>query len=305
MAQAALEIDRISKRYGDLIALRELSLRVAAGELVGLVGGDGAGKTSAIRISAGVLSADSGTVRYNGRPIDSRDRAGIGYLPAERGLYPQLRLVEQLVYLGELFGLDINDAHREAERWLDRFGMRGFRSRRINTLPPADQQRAQLAIALMPNPDVLVFDEPFTDLDPLGVDVLSSVLREKAESGAAVLISSASFDIAERICDRICVLHNGQSVAVGGVAELRTGHLDTVVVDAPDAPPGWADNLPGTRVRAAAGTRIVLEIDADADDQVILATALSTGTVREFSRQRCSLRERFGELLGPGGRKTW
>lgn len=304
MAQAALEIDRISKRHGDLIALRELSLRVAEGELVGLVGGDGAGKTTAIRISAGVLAADSGTVRWRERTITERQRAGIGYLPAERGLYAQLRLVEQLVYLGELHGLDINDAHREAEHWLDRFGMRGLRSRRINTLAPADQQRAQLAIALMTDPRVLVFDEPFNDLDQLGIDVLGNVLREKAERGAAVLFSSARFDIAERICDRICVIHNGQSVAVGGVAELRAGEVDTVVVDAPEAPLGWADNLPGTRVRAASGSRIVLEIDAEADDQVILATALSTGTVREFSRQRCSLTERFGELLGRGGR-TW
>ncbi|HEX4226430.1 MAG TPA: ATP-binding cassette domain-containing protein [Pseudonocardiaceae bacterium] len=304
MARAALEIDRISKRYGDLIALRELSLHVAEGELVGLVGGDGAGKTTTIRISAGVLAADSGTVRWRERTITERQRDAIGYLPAERGLYAQLRLVEQLVYLGELYGLDINDAHREAEHWLDRFGMRGFRSRRINTLPPADQQRAQLAIALMTNPRVLVFDEPFNDLDQVGVDVLANVLREKADSGAAVLFSSDTFDIAERICDRICVIHNGASVAVGGVAELRAGDLDTVVVDAPDAPPGWADNLPGTRVRTANGSRIVLEIDAEADDQVILATALSTGTVREFSRQPCSLTERFGELLGSGGR-TW
>lgn len=304
MAQAALEIDRISKRYGDLIALRELSLRVDAGDLVGLVGGDGAGKTTTIRIGAGVLPADSGTVRWRERPITARQRDGVGYLPAERGLYPQLRLVEQLVYLGELNGLHINDAHREAEHWLDRFGMRGFRSRRIATLLPADQQRAQLAIALMTNPQVLVFDEPFNDLDRVGVDVLGNVLREKADNGAAVLFSSAGFDIAERICDRICVIHNGQSVAVGGIAELRVGDLDTVVVDAPDAPPGWADNLPGTRVRAVSGSRIVLEIDAAADDQVILATALSTGTVREFSRQQCSLTERFGELLGSGGR-TW
>jgi ABC-2 type transport system ATP-binding protein len=302
VAQAALEIDRISKRYGELTALRELSLRVDAGELVGLVGGARAGKTTAIRITAGVLPADTGTVRWRERPIDIRQRDAIGYLPAERGLYPQLRLVEQLVYLGELHGLPINDAHREAERWLDRFGMRGFRSRRINSLPPADQQRAQLAIALMPGPEVLAFDEPFTDLDPVGVDVLSNVLREKANSGAAVLFSAAAFDIAERICDRICLLHNGQSVAVGTPAQLRTGHLDTVIVDAPDAPPGWADNLPGTRVRAIAGSRIVLEIDAEADDQVILATALSTGTVREFSRQQCSLTERFGDLLGG---RTW
>lgn len=304
MAHAALEIDRIGKRYGDLTALRELSLRVDEGELVGLVGGDGAGKTTAIRISAGLLGADTGTVRWRGRPITPQRRDGVGYVPAERGLYPQLRLVEQLVYLGELHGLPVNDAHREAERWLDRFGMRGFRSRRIHTLPPADQQRAQLAVALIPDPEVLVFDQPFTDLDVAGIDVLVDVLREKAASGAAVLFSSAGFEIAERICDRICVLHNGASVAVGGVAQLRAGHLDTVIVDAPEAPPGWADNLPGTRVRAVTGTRIELEIDADADDQVILATALSTGTVREFSRAQCSLAERFRELLGSGGR-TW
>ncbi len=298
MAHAALDIDRISKRYGDLTALRELSLRVDAGELVGLVGGAGAGKTTAIRITAGVLPADSGTVRWRELPISIRRRDGVGYLPAQRGLYPQLRLVEQLVYLGELHGLPINDAHREAEHWLDRFGMRGLRSRRINTLSPADQQRAQLAIALMPDPQVLVFDQPFTDLDRIGIDVLSNVLREKANTGAAVLFSCADFDIAERICDRICILHNGQPISVGTPAELRTGYLDTVTVDAPDAPPGWADNLPGTRVRAVTGSRIVLEIDADADDQVILATALSTGTVREFSRQQCSLAERFGDLLG-------
>lgn len=302
MAHAALEIDRIGKRYGDLTALRELSLRVDGGELVGLVGGGGAGKTTAIRISAGLLGADTGSVRWRERLITPQHRDGVGYLPAERGLYPQLRLVEQLVYLGELHGLPINDAHREAERWLDRFGMRGFRSRRIHTLPPADQQRAHLAIALIADPEVLVFDQPFTDLDAAGIDVLSDVLREKAAAGSSVLFSSAGFEIAERICDRICVLHNGVSVAVGAVAELRTGHLDTVIVDAPDAPPGWAENLPGTRVRAVTGTRLVLEIDADADDQVILATALSTGTVREFSRQQASLAERFGELLGPGGR---
>ncbi|HEY4456154.1 MAG TPA: ATP-binding cassette domain-containing protein [Pseudonocardiaceae bacterium] len=302
MAHAALEIDRIGKRYGDLTALRDLSLRVDGGELVGLVGGDGAGKTTAIRISAGLLATDTGAVRWRERPISPQRRDGIGYLPAKRGLYPQLRLVEQLVYLGELHGLPINDAHREAERWLDRFGMRGLRSRRVHTLPPADQQRAQLAIALIADPEVLVFDQPFTDLDTAGIELITDVLREKASAGVAVLFSSAGFDIAERICDRICVLHNGVSVAVGAVAELRTGHLDTVIVDAPDAPPGWADNLPGTRVRAVTGTRHVLEIDADADDQVILATALSTGTVREFSRQQASLAERFGELLGSGGR---
>jgi ABC-2 type transport system ATP-binding protein len=304
VAHAALEIDRIGKRYGDLTALRDLSLRVGGGELVGLVGGDGAGKTTAIRISAGLLGADTGTVRWREQLITPQQRDGVGYLPAERGLYPQLRLVEQLVYLGELHGLPINDAHREAERWLDRFGMRGFRSRRIHTLPPADQQRAHLATALIADPEVLVFDQPFTDLDAAGIDVLIDVLREKATAGSAVLFSSAGFEIAEQLCDRICVLHNGVSVAVGGLAELRTGHLDTVIVDAPDAPPGWAENLPGTRVRAVTGTRLVLEIDADADDQVILATALSTGTVREFSRQHASLAERFGELLGPGGR-TW
>ena len=299
MAQAALEIDRISKRYGGLTALNEFSLRVDAGELFGLVGGVGAGKTTAIRIAAGVLPADSGAVRWHGQPIGDDLRSRIGYLPAQHGLYPQLRLVEHLVYLGELQGLSVNNAHRNAEIWLDRFGLRGHRMHQLRSLTPTERQLAQLAIALIADPDVLIFDEPYTDLDQLSVDVVSNVLRERTSSGGAVLFTSSGTGLAEQLCDRIGILHNGHIVADGTAAELRAGDTDTVVVDAPDAPPGWADNLPGARVRTVTGSRIVLELDAHADDQAILAAALSTGPVREFSRQRCSLTERFGQVLDP------
>jgi ABC-2 type transport system ATP-binding protein len=298
VAQAALEIDRISKRYGGRTALSELSMRVDAGELFGLVGGTGAGKTTTIRIAAGVLPADSGLVTWQGRPIEEEPREQIGYLPGQRGLYPQLRLVEQLVYLGELHGLPVNTAHRNAEIWLDRFGLRAYRAHRIHTLTASERQLAALAIALIAEPEVLVLDEPFTDLDPLGVDVVRNVLRERAMGGAAVLFSSVGLDLVEDLCDRIGILHNGGLVAVGSAEELRADNPDTVVIDAPDAPSGWAENLPGSRIRSAAGSRIVLELDAHTDDQAILAAALSTGGVREFRRQRCSLAERFGELLG-------
>ncbi len=298
MAQAVLDIDRISRRYGGSTALDELSVQVNGGELVGLVGGAGAGKTSAIRIAAGILPADSGTVRWHGRPLDEDSRARIGYLPAERGFYPRLRLVEHLVYLGELHGLSVNDAHRNAEIWLDRFGLRGRRMHQLRSLTANEQQLAQLAIALIAEPEVLLCDEPFTDLDPLGVDVLGTVLREKATAGTAVLFSSTDPDLAERICDRVCIIHNGRTVAVGSPAELRADDGDTVIVDAPDAPPGWARGLPGSRVRAVNGSRIVLDIDPNTDEQAILAVALSTGPVREFSRRRRSLAERFGVALG-------
>ncbi|MBM7811656.1 ABC-2 type transport system ATP-binding protein [Saccharothrix algeriensis] len=297
MAQGVLEVDRVSKRYGEVVALREMTFDVRAGELFGFVGSNGAGKTTTMRIALGVLAADSGEVRWNGEPVTLETRRRIGYMPEERGLYPKMKVLDQLVYLAELHGLSTNEALRSAETWVARLGLRDRRGDEVQRLSLGNQQRVQLAAALVHEPDVLVLDEPFSGLDPVAVDVMSTVLREKAATGVPVVFSSHQLDLVERLCDRVGIVRSGSLVASGTVDELRAGGAVRLVVDAPGARAGWADALPGTRVVAAEGTRVVLELAPGADDQAVLHAALATGPVREFSRQRPSLAELFRSVV--------
>ncbi|MEV8438452.1 ATP-binding cassette domain-containing protein [Actinosynnema sp. NPDC051121] len=297
MAQGVLEVDRISKRYGEVVALDGMTFDVRAGELFGFVGSNGAGKTTAMRIALGVLAADSGEVRWNGEPITFRTRRRIGYMPEERGLYPKMKVLDQLVYLAELHGMSTNAAHRSAEDWIARLGVRDRRHDEVQKLSLGNQQRVQLAAALVHEPDVLVLDEPFSGLDPVAVDVMSAVLREKAASGVPVVFSSHQLDLVERLCDRVGIVRRGTLVASGSVDELRAGGESKLVVDAPLAPAGWADDLPGVRSAHTSSGRTVLEVASDVDDQAVLHAALATGPVHEFSRQRPSLTELFRSVV--------
>ncbi|MBB5956478.1 ABC-2 type transport system ATP-binding protein [Saccharothrix tamanrassetensis] len=297
MAQGVLEIDRVSKRYGEVVALRDMTFDVRAGELFGFVGSNGAGKTTTMRIALGVLAADAGEVRWNGAPVTLETRRRIGYMPEERGLYPKMKVLDQLVYLAELHGMSTNDAHRSAENWVARLGLRDRRGDEVQKLSLGNQQRVQLAAALVHEPDVLVLDEPFSGLDPVAVDVMSNVLREKASAGVPVVFSSHQLDLVERLCDRVGIVRSGSLVASGTVDELRAGGAVELVVDAPQAPPAWADALPGVHAVTARGSRFVLELAPDADDQAVLHAALATGPVREFTRQRPSLTELFRSVV--------
>jgi ABC-2 type transport system ATP-binding protein len=295
---AVLEVERIAKRFGDLAACQDVSFEVRPGEVFGLAGPGGAGKTTTLRIALGMLTPDSGAVRLSGEPVDDAARRRIGYLPAERGLYPRMRVLDQLVYLAELHGRTVNEAHRSAEIWLARLGLRDRRTDRIGRLGLGDQQRVQLAAALAHDPDVLVLDEPFAGLDPAATETLGSVLRERAAAGAAVLFSSDQLDLAERLCDRIGVIHNGRMVAVGSVGELRSGGRVELVVDAPNAGPGWATELVGVEVLGVHNGLTRLALADGVDDQVVLAAALATGPVREFTRVRPSLADVYRDAVG-------
>ncbi|GAA3847448.1 ATP-binding cassette domain-containing protein [Saccharothrix violaceirubra] len=302
MAQGVLEIDRISKRYGEVVALADMTFDVRAGELFGFVGSNGAGKTTTMRIALGVLAADAGEVRWNGAPVTLDTRRRIGYMPEERGLYPKMKVHEQLVYLAELHGMTTDDAHRGADAWITRLGLRDRAGDEVQKLSLGNQQRVQLAAALVHDPDVLVLDEPFSGLDPVAVDVMSQVLREKAAQGVPVVFSSHQLDLVERLCDRVGIVRSGSLVACGTVDELRSGGTARLVVDAPDAGAGWASALPGVTSASYEGTRALLELAPDADDQVMLHAALATGPVREFSRQRPALTDLFRSVVAEEGR---
>jgi len=294
---AGLAFHDLTKRYGDVVALRGMTFTVEPGELFGFVGSNGAGKTTAMRIAMGVLAADAGEVRWRGQPLDLESRRRFGYMPEERGLYPKMAVTDQLVYLAELHGLAANDASRAAAAWLERLGVAERAGDELQKLSLGNQQRVQLAAALVHDPEVLILDEPFSGLDPVAVDVMSEVLRERCERGTPAVFSSHQLDLVERLCDRVGIVRAGEMVAVGSVEELRTGGADRVEVHAPAAPPGWADGLAGVTTLSREDGRSLLELSDGADDQALLAAALATGPVHEFARRRAPLSELFRHVV--------
>src|SRR4051794_35136913 len=262
-----------------------MSLDLRAGELFGFVGSNGAGKSTAMRIVLGVLAMDSGEVRWQGQQITAEDRRRIGYMPEERGLYPRMKVGEQLVYLARLHGLTASAAQRAVAEWTERLGVGEPIDDEVQKLSLGNQQRVQLAAALVHAPQLLVLDEPFSGLDPLAVDVMSQVLRDACARGVPVIFSSHQLDLVQRLCDRVAIIRQGRLVAEGTVDDLRAGGPAHLVVDAPSARPGWAAGLAGVTEQGVEEGRTVLEIGPDVDDQDVLRAALATGPVREFSRR--------------------
>lgn len=298
-ARHALEVAGLRKQYGDIVALDDVGFHVGPGELFGFVGSNGAGKTTTMRIMLGVLAADAGEVRFDGQPIDREIRARIGYMPEERGLYPKMTVRDQLVYLARLHGLATNDAHAAAEYWIRRLGLADRRDDEIQKLSLGNQQRVQLAAALVHDPALLVLDEPFSGLDPVAVDVMSEVLREKAAQGVPVVFSSHQLALVEWLCDRVGIIRNGAMVAVGSIDELTADATTRLRVSVEGAP-GWENDVEGVRVVSANGDATLLELAPDVDEQAVLRAAMAAGRVTEFSRHRPTLAELFRNVVVEG-----
>jgi len=265
--------------------------------MFGFVGRNGAGKTTTMRIICGLLSAEAGSVTWAGRPIDGRVRERIGYMPEERGLYPKMRLGDQLEYLAVLHGASHQRGRAAARTWLARLGLAGREGERVEALSHGNQQRVQLAAALVHHPDLLILDEPFSGLDPIATDVMSEVLREEAARGAPVLFSSHQLELVERLCEWVAIIDQGRLVACGSVSELRAAGPRLLRVDIRDARPGWARSLPGADVLEQADGRTVLRLDSSADTQRILDAARRAGAVSYFAELRPTLAELFREAV--------
>jgi ABC-2 type transport system ATP-binding protein len=243
-----LALENVSKSYGSRRVLDDITLQVPRGELLGYVGGNGAGKTTSMRIMLGVATADAGRVSFDGAEVDDALRSRIGYMPEERGLYPAMRLHHQLQFFAELRGVERRAAARAASYWLERLGLAERRDHRLEDLSLGNQQRVQLAAALVHEPAALVLDEPFSGLDPIAVDLMTEVLREQADRGVPVVFSSHQLDLVERICDRVSILRDGRVVASGEVAELATARTgpDRYVVRTTTRPQRWLPELEAT-----------------------------------------------------------
>ncbi len=293
-----LEFDGLVKTYGGNRVLQGVGFTVAPGQMYGFCGANGAGKTTTMRIAMGLARADAGQVRWRGRPLDEAIRQRIGYMPEERGLYPKMKVVQQLTYFARLHGLAAADAAAAAQYWTERLGLGERRDERVEKLSLGNQQRVQLAAALVGRPEVLILDEPFSGLDPVGVDSLAEALLEQCRDGVPVVFSSHQLDLVERLCDAVGILARGTIVASGTVRELRAAEGGRQLrVVAPDAPAGWAGALPGVRVVSQQRGDTLLELAPGTDDQVVLAAALRTGRVTHFGWREPTLVELFREAV--------
>ena len=295
-----LELVRLRRRFGERVALDDLTFAVPAGQVFGFLGPNGAGKTTAMRAVVGVVSLDGGEVRWRGAPVDAAARRGFGYMPEERGLYPGMVVIEQLEYLGRLYGMGAADARASALRWTERLGVADKRADKLETLSQGNQQRVQLAAALVHGPELLILDEPFAGLDPVGVDDMSAVLAERAAAGATVLISSHQLDLVQDICEAVAVIHRGRLVAEGRLADLRRGGEPRLAVRvAGDPAATWTAALgPVARVLGVVEDTVRLALAPGADAQTVLDTARAAGPVEHFAFEQRSLSEVFREVVG-------
>jgi ABC-2 type transport system ATP-binding protein len=295
---SGLRLDRASKRFGKIQALDGCSFAVEPGRMLGFLGPNGAGKTTAMRSVFGLVRLDSGVVLWGGRPIRRAERLRFGYMPEERGLYPRMAVAEQLAYFGRLHGMDERAARAAVQKWLERLDLRDRGDSKVEELSHGNQQRAQLAAALLHEPDLLVLDEPFAGLDPVAVRTLADVLRGEAGRGAAVLFSSHQLELVEHICEEVAIVDHGRIVATGAVDELkRASQRRRVELQLDGAPPEWLPDVAGVELVERRNGTLRLLAGVGADPEQILASAVQSGRVVAFTYGPPSLAELFLELV--------
>ena len=293
-----LQIADLTKHYGSVVALDGASFTVRPGRLVGFLGPNGAGKTTTMRCIFGLAQPDRGTITWRDRPIDRATRLRFGYMPEQRGLYPRMKVAEQLAYFAEQHGLSARDARAATTRWLGGLGLEDRAGSKLEALSHGNQQRVQLGAALVHDPELLVLDEPFSGLDPIGSETMSGILRQRAAEGVAVVFSSHQLDLVEDLCEDVVIINRGRIAAAGAIDELRAAsdrrHLEIEVEGNAN---GWLDARPDLTVVDRRGDLARLLVPASIDLSDVLAAASAAGPVRRFAFQPPTLSELFLELV--------
>ena len=293
-----LEIKDLSKRYGDVVALDGASFIARPGRIVGFLGPNGAGKTTTMRCIFGLATPDKGETLWHGQPIDRVTRLRFGYMPEQRGLYPRMRVGEQLSYFAQHHGMPAKEAAAATSRWLARLGLADRERDKLEALSHGNQQRVQLGAALVHDPELLVLDEPFSGLDPIGIATMTEILRERAAAGVGVVFSSHQLDLVEDVCEDVVIIARGRIAANGPIDELRAAsgrrHLE---VEVEGAGASWLDGRGGATIVEQKGDFVRLLVPVDVDLSGLLAAASAAGPVRRFAFQPPALSELFMEAV--------
>ena len=297
-----LEVIDLAKRYGNVVALDGATFTARPGRIVGFLGPNGAGKTTTMRCIFGLARPDRGEVRWKGAQIDRKIRLRFGYMPEQRGLYPRMRVGEQLSYFGQQHGMSGKAADAAVHRWLERLGLGDREKSKLEELSHGNQQRIQLATALVHDPELLILDEPFSGLDPLGTATMTEVVREQTANGVGVVFSSHQLDLVEDVCEDVVIIARGRIVAAGPIDELKATsgrrHLDIEVAGADGT---WIGSLPDVQVLEHSGNHTKLLVGDHVPLDELLAAARKAGELRQFSYQPPRLSELFMEAVAEPG----
>jgi ABC-2 type transport system ATP-binding protein len=290
-------LDRISKAYEKKIAVQDLSLQIDAGVMFGLLGPNGAGKTSSIRMMIGITMPDSGTVNLFGKPFTRESLKRVGYLPEERGLYKKMKVMDQLVFMGELRGLDAAEAGKRARSWCERLQILDAIDKKTEELSKGMQQKIQFIATLLHDPELIIMDEPFSGLDPVNAILLQDTLVDLKKAGRAILFSTHRMDQVEKLCDAICLIDGGRAVLQGGMREIKSRYERNRVVINYEGSSAFLRHPSVNSFKDYAGYAEI-ELASQANAQELLRAAMESASVSRFELMEPSLEEIFIRTVG-------
>lgn len=297
-----LELKNVEKSFGDKRVLTGVSFKAEGGKAFGLLGRNGAGKTTSIRILMDVFPADSGAVLIDGQPIDY-GKIGIGYLPEERGLYPKKLIIDQLVYFAELKGMSKKEAIKSIDYWLERLGMTEYRNKRLDTLSKGNQQKIQLITALAHDPDIVILDEPFSGLDPVNAMLLKDVVKGQIAKGKIVLFSSHQMSYIEEFCDSIAILNNGVVALHGDLHDIKRDYpRDRLVVRTENPDRIKADF--GSTCTVAENGSLIIQLSEPGEKKAMMALLVQDYDIDEVKVFEPSLNDIFVKVAGDAQKKV-
>lgn len=293
-----LQLDNVTKRFGSFTAVDDLNLSIPQNEIFGLLGANGAGKTTTFRMLLKLIDQSEGTISWKNGGISYDTSHLIGYLPEERGLYPKIKVKEQLIYLGKLRGMKKSDIEKESARWLERFGVPENGDKKVEDLSKGNQQKIQFIAAVIHKPELLILDEPFSGLDPVNVELLKDAVLDLKKAGTTILFSSHRMEHVEELCEHLCILHKGKSVLKGNLKEIKQSYGKKNLIIDVEFDLNFLEKISGV-VRIKKGmNRSIVQIENEGVSQVVLKELLNKGFVKHFALEEPSLNDIFIEKVG-------
>lgn len=293
-----LKLEHVTKRFGQTTAVDNLSLSIPENEMFGFLGGNGAGKTTAFRMILGLLNASEGRITWKDERIDYSKSALIGYLPEERGLYPKLKVKEQIIYLARLRGMSKQDALKQLTYWLEKLKVPQYMDKKVEELSKGNQQKIQFISAVIHQPELLILDEPFSGLDPVNVEQLKNAVSELKKTGTTIVFSSHRMDHVEEMCEHLCILHRGKPVVHGALREIKRGFGKKNVTIHADMNMDYVKNFPGVTKMTKTAEGVHLQINDEQVADYLLKDIVGKGFIRKFDLEEPSLNDIFIEKVG-------